>query len=211
MMGDLVLNRLQLKSVRKVNSSYVEKQCEGKKKMVTKLEKEISKKNVVIVNSAMEYVDIVEWNKAVTLIVAGEAYTLFSRSDGSLVRSPNLTIEHPLVVSLNKYVNPYNNMRVYGKNDLVSKRTILIRDDWNCQYCGKYGDTIDHIMPKSRGGLNTWGNLAVACKKCNSLKSDKTPEEADMKRPVIPRVFLPQKNRRIQEGINELLMDMVSA
>ena len=174
------------------------------------LEREISKKNVVIVNSAMEYVDVVEWNKAVTLIVAKEAYTLIPRSDGSLVRSPNLTIDYPLVVCLNKYVNPYHNVRVIQKNDLVSKKTILIRDDWTCQYCNEYGDTIDHIMPKSRGGLNTWGNMCVACKPCNGKKSDNTPEEVGYKRPHIPRTFLPKKSRRIQEGVYELLSEMVA-
>lgn len=176
--------------------------------MVTKLEKEINKNNVVIVNSAMEYVDVVEWNKAVTLIVAKEAYTLIPRSDGSLVRSPNLTFDFPLVVCLNKYVNPYRTMRVIDKDDTVSKRTILIRDDWTCQYCGKYGDTVDHILPKSRGGLNTWGNLCTSCKPCNGAKSDNTPEEVGLKRPNIPRTFLPMKTRRIQEGIHEALMEM---
>lgn len=179
--------------------------------MVNVLEREINKNNVVIVNSAMEYVDVVEWNKAVTLIVAKEAYTLVARSDGSLVRSPNLTIEHPLVVCLNKYVNPHrHNNKVMGKNDIVSKRTVLIRDDWTCQYCGKYGDTIDHIMPKSRGGLNTWGNMCVACKPCNGAKSDMTPEEAGLKRPNIPKTFLPKKSRRIQDGVHEVLMNMIS-
>jgi len=176
-----------------------------------KLEREVNKNNVVIVNSAMEYLDMVPWSKAVTLIVAKEAYTLISRSDGSLVRSPNLTIEHPLIVCLNKYVNPYRNIRVIEKNDTVSKKTILIRDDWKCQYCGNYGDTIDHIHPKSRGGLNTWGNMCVACQPCNSAKGDNTPEEIGFKRPAIPKALLPEKTRRIQDGINEVLMEMVVA
>lgn len=177
--------------------------------MVIQLEKEIKKSTVVVVNSAMEFVDIVDWTKAATLIVAEEAYTLIPRSDGSLIRSPNLTIERPLVISLRKYVNVYEQKKAVADNDVVSKKTILIRDDWTCQYCDNYGNTVDHIMPKSRGGGNTWGNLCCACKSCNGKKSDNTPEEVGFVRPVIPKVFLPKRTMLIQEAIYEALMTTV--
>lgn len=174
--------------------------------MVKSLEREIKKNTVAVVNSAMEFVDIVDWTKAVNLIVAEEAYTLIPRSDGSLIRSPNLIIEYPLVISLKKYVNVYGQQKAISDDDVVSKKTILIRDDWTCQYCKKYGNTVDHIMPKSRGGGNTWGNLCCACKSCNSKKNDNTPEEVGFVRPIIPKVFLPKKTRNIQEAIYESLM-----
>lgn len=177
--------------------------------MVMELEREIKRNTVAVVNSAMEFVDIVDWTKAATLIVADEAYTLIPRSDGSLIRSPNLTIEYPLVISLKKYVNVHDQQKFLNDDDVVSKKTILIRDDWTCQYCDNYGNTVDHIMPKSRGGGNTWGNLCCACKSCNGKKSDNTPEEVGFVRPVIPKVFLPKKTRIIQEGIYEALMTSV--
>lgn len=177
--------------------------------MVMELDRVIKKNNVAVVNSAMEFVDIVDWTKAATLIVAEEAYTLIPRSDGSLIRSPNLTIEFPLVISLRKYVNVYGQQKMIEDDDVVSKKTILIRDDWTCQYCNEYGNTVDHIMPKSRGGGNTWGNLCCACKSCNGKKSDSTPEEVGFTRPVIPKVFLPKKTQMIQDAIYERLMATV--
>ena len=177
--------------------------------MVMELDRVIKKNNVAVVNSAMEFVDIVDWTKAATLIVAEEAYTLIPRSDGSLIRSPNLTIEFPLVISLRKYVNVYGQQKMIEDDDVVSKKTILIRDDWTCQYCNEYGNTVDHIMPKSRGGGNTWGNLCCACKSCNGKKSDSTPEEVGFTRPVIPKVFLPKKTQMIQDAIYERLMAAV--
>ena len=177
--------------------------------MVMELDRVIKKNNVAVVNSAMEFVDIVDWTKAATLIVAEEAYTLIPRSDGSLIRSPNLTIKFPLVISLRKYVNVYGQQKMIEDDDVVSKKTILIRDDWTCQYCNEYGNTVDHIMPKSRGGGNTWGNLCCACKSCNGKKSDSTPEEVGFTRPVIPKVFLPKKTQMIQDPIYERLMATV--
>lgn len=177
--------------------------------MVMALEREIRKNTVAVVNSAMEFVDIVDWTKAANLIVAEEAYTLIPRSDGSLIRSPSLTIEFPLVISLKKYVNVYDQQKFISEDDVVSKKTILIRDDWTCQYCDNYGNTVDHIMPKSRGGGNTWGNLCCACKSCNGKKSDSTPEEVGFVRPVIPKIFLPKKTQIIQEAIYESLMTSV--
>lgn len=177
--------------------------------MVMELDRVIKKNNVAVVNSAMEFVDIVDWTKAATLIVAEEAYTLIPRSDGSLIRSPNLTIEFPLVIGLRKYVNVYGQQKMIEDDDVVSKKTILIRDDWTCQYCNEYGNTVDHIMPKSRGGGNTWGNLCCACKSCNGKKSDSTPEEVGFTRPVIPKVFLPKKTQMIQDAIYERLMATV--
>ena len=66
-----------------------------------------------------------------------------------------------------------------------SRKLIEIRDKGKCQYCGKKlsksEKTIDHVIPKSRGGENSWENVVLCCKKCNKKKGDKTPEEANMK------------------------------
>lgn len=149
---------------------------------------------------------MVDWTKAVTLVVTEEAYVLIPRADGSLVRSPSLAIPHPLVVCLNKYV-PRRNLRVKS-DEIVSKKIILVRDDWTCQYCGDYGDTIDHIFPKSRGGGNTWSNLCVACKDCNGSKADLTPKEAGLRQPVIPSVYSPKRQQILQTAIYKELEAM---
>lgn len=62
----------------------------------------------------------------------------------------------------------------------VSHALVRIRDRFTCGYCLEYGDTVDHILPASRGGSNTWINLVTACRACNGAKADMTPQEAGM-------------------------------
>lgn len=172
------------------------------------LEKEIGRNQTLVVDSTMEIKGVVDWTRAITLIVSEEAYTLIPRSDGSLVRSPSRSIERPLVVCLNKFVKRHN--RTIEPEENVSRKIVLIRDDWTCQYCGKFGDTIDHIIPKSRGGGNTWGNLCAACKDCNGSKGDLTPAEAGMKDPVIPSIYSPKRNQLLQRAIYTELEAMMN-
>jgi len=171
------------------------------------LDTEIGKHQVLVVDSTMEIKGTIEWTRAVTLVVTDEAYTLIPRADGSLVRSPNFSMKKPLVVCLKRFVNRPN--KTYRNDDIVSKKTILIRDNWTCQYCGNFGDTIDHIHPKSRGGGNTWGNLCAACHDCNESKANKTPKEAGLKSPVIPKSFAPARKSMLQSAVYKALEDMM--
>jgi len=69
----------------------------------------------------------------------------------------------------------------------VNRNRIFRRDNHECVYCGSKRDlTIDHVLPRSRGGRNTWTNLTTCCQKCNLKKGDKTPEEARMQLRVKP-------------------------
>ena len=63
----------------------------------------------------------------------------------------------------------------------VSRRAVFARDDYRCQYCGDSADSIDHVVPRSRGGSDEWDNLAAACRACNSSKRNRTPAEAGMR------------------------------
>lgn len=148
------------------------------------IEEYVKPNTVVVVDSSMGIVNTVEWTRAVTMLVAGDAYTILPRSDGTEVRSVSMSLPWPLVVSLNRFV--HNKYREFSTEDYVSRKVVLTRDNWECQYCGKYGDTIDHVMPKSRGGENTWGNMVASCRKCNNKKADQTPQEAGMNVPVVP-------------------------
>lgn len=68
----------------------------------------------------------------------------------------------------------------------ISKRGILVRDNYRCGYCGDPATTVDHIMPRSRGGGTTWKNLAAACQRCNNKKGNQTPQEAGMRLLITP-------------------------
>jgi CRISPR/Cas system Type II protein with McrA/HNH and RuvC-like nuclease domain len=94
----------------------------------------------------------------------------------------------PLIIRLLKFINYHN------KKDLkISRQRIYQRDGFQCVYCGTHKNlTIDHVMPKSRGGANSWENMVTCCFTCNSKKGSKTPEEANMSmrvRPYKPSVF----------------------
>jgi 5-methylcytosine-specific restriction endonuclease McrA len=76
--------------------------------------------------------------------------------------------------------------KIYGP-PMVSKRGVLLRDNHTCAYCGAtHANTVDHVLPRSRGGRSTWMNLVAACRECNNRKRDRTPEEAGMKLRVTP-------------------------
>ncbi|MEY2960144.1 MAG: hypothetical protein RLZZ01_2712, partial [Actinomycetota bacterium] len=70
----------------------------------------------------------------------------------------------------------------------VSRRAVFARDEYRCQYCEGRADSIDHVVPRSRGGVDAWENLVAACRPCNARKRDRTPEEAGMRllRPCRP-------------------------
>lgn len=121
------------------------------------------------------------------------------RSDESSIRSTNVIFRVPEVVLLSKYDKlPQHKIH-------FSRRTIYRRDSNQCQYCGDFPGTeeltIDHIMPRSRGGKTTWENCVLSCQPCNSKKADRTPEECGMKlrkQPKKPNIPLFRGDVRIK-------------
>lgn len=104
--------------------------------------------------------------------------------------------EKPILTSVGEFVRPliirllsYVNFRPVKSR--VSRHKIYKRDNHECVYCGTKQDlSIDHVIPRSRGGDNSWGNLVSCCKKCNTKKGNRTPEEANMK--FIKKVEVPK-------------------
>ena len=165
---------------------------------MTSIEEQIGAERALVLDSTMIVVASVHWTRATTMVLSDEASVLIEHST-ALVRSPSLTMKRPLVVMLNSFV-PNKVIEMSG-DEIVSKRMIRERDDYTCKYCGKFGDTVDHIFPKSRGGKDTWGNLCCACRKCNGEKSDLTPKEAGLPTPVIPKVWVPRIQTKMQEHV----------
>jgi 5-methylcytosine-specific restriction endonuclease McrA len=119
----------------------------------------------------------VNLRRAVTLLVTGQAETLdFNSSRSWLVRSPSLVLQVSEHIRLTQ-TNPERHWKIPAP----SRREVLRRDGHTCQYCGSNKRlTLDHVMPRSRGGRDTWENLVAACESCNTRKGNRTPQEAAM-------------------------------
>ncbi len=131
---------------------------------------------VLVLNSTYEPVHICNVRRAVVMIFKGVA-VLQEQAHFNL-RSISSSIPAPSVIRLLQFIHiPY-------KRKLASKNNILIRDRYVCQYCGKtlksQEVTLDHILPKSRGGVSSWENLAACCSRCNVKKGSRLPEEAGL-------------------------------
>ncbi len=91
----------------------------------------------------------------------------------------------PIVVRLVRYVVTRWRFR---SGPAWTKQGVLKRDRKQCGYCGGHADTVDHVLPRSRGGTNAWTNTVAACERCNQAKRDRTPAEAGMVLRVTPAV-----------------------
>ena len=155
------------------------------------------------VDSSMKVTSKLHWTDAVTAVVGGRVSSIVDHPT-AVVRSANLTIPRPLVIMSHSYTPTRVIDASYDR--LASKTGVLLRDRRICVYCGKYGDTVDHIMPKSRGGGNNWGNLATACSDCNWRKADKTPEEAGMRRPTLRKSFVSDPYAELSAAVMEVFV-----
>lgn len=137
-------------------------------------------KNVLVLNAGYEPLHRVSVNHAIRMIVR-EVAVIEESTDEMFGTFP-----FPKVLRLVKYVR----IAWRDKSPRYSKHRLFERDKYECGYCGKPANTVDHIMPRSRGGSTTWTNTIASCIKCNRKKANKTPEEAGMSlrfKPVEPK------------------------
>ncbi len=178
---------------------------------------------VLVLNRSWVAVHVTHTRRALTLLFQGHArvvhpkdYRLYDFADwcelskyrenfdgGHFIHTPSFQVRLPEVILLNVF-NGFVKREVR-----LSRRNIFERDEQRCQYCGhrfsKQDLTIDHVMPRSRGGRDTWENLVLACLRCNLKKGSRTPDEASMqllRRPVAPH-WLPRFGAQIPK--NELM------
>jgi 5-methylcytosine-specific restriction endonuclease McrA len=136
--------------------------------------------SALVLNATYEPLSVVPAHRAICLVLSGKAEVV--HEDSTLVRSASLTLRSPAVIRLRYFV------RVpFRRRTALSRRAVFLRDGHRCQYCGGSADSIDHVIPRSRGGNNTWDNVAAACRPCNVRKRDRTPEEAGMRLACIPQ------------------------
>ncbi len=135
--------------------------------------------SVTVLNADYQVLHTVSLNHAIRMIVRGVAEIHESTDEliGVFIR--------PVSVRLLKYV--VTTWR-YQRQPKWSKAGVLRRDKHICAFCGGKATTIDHVMPRSRGGKNTWKNTVAACSPCNNRKRDRTPDEANMPLMFVPKV-----------------------
>lgn len=143
-------------------------------------------KNVLLLNASYEPLGVITPQRAFLLMLAEKVYQ--EAADMIPLRSVSKQFDIPTVVRLKMYIQaPRRKTRWH-------RRGVLKRDGFRCIYCGQLAGskaTIDHIIPRSAGGQDSWVNTACACMRCNQRKGNRTPEQAGMKlrwQPKTPRV-----------------------
>lgn len=133
-------------------------------------------RGVIVLNGNNEPLGVVSVRRAVGYVVADRVDIIEDTDDDFFRSAGNKLVKVPRVVRFKDAVDVPTRF-----NEMNWSRTkMLDRDLYTCGYCGKWGNTVDHIMPQSRGGKYTWMNTITACHKCNNRKADRTPEEAGM-------------------------------
>jgi 5-methylcytosine-specific restriction endonuclease McrA len=130
----------------------------------------------LVLNASYEAVNVTTARHALKLLFKGAA--VVEVVSAHKVHTSRIDIPVPSVIRLTRY------RRIPRQNRSVSRKGILLRDRSSCQYCGAKLPgkelTLDHVIPRSRGGESTWENLVASCFPCNNHKADRTPAEAGM-------------------------------
>lgn len=162
---------------------------------------------VVLLNGDFQPLGLISLKKAFKLISKGKVEVI--KAAEKVISTVSKTFLVPLVLRLIKMVR-----MIYGKKVPFSKRNLTVLYDYTCAYCGiksKSGLTVDHIIPKSRGGKTSFDNTVPACIACNNKKDNKTPSEAKMT--LRYKVVVPTINEYLQLqiknlGLNKTLKDL---
>ena len=161
----------------------------------------------VLLNADFTFLNLIDWKRAVCLLAKGKVEVL-KQSDSVVKSSGGIEFKIPSIMRLIKLIRT-----IYRTGVAFNKKNILVRDGFKCAYCGEKSQklTIDHIIPRSRGGKDSFENCVAACRSCNRRKGGRIPSEANMHlilKPYQPTVseFLRMRLKRL--GINDLLKDI---
>ena len=145
---------------------------------------------VLVLNATYEPINVCTVRRAVVLLLKDKA-ELIERAEFEL-HSTSTTMARPVVIRLVSYVRiPRDTHR-----RKITRRAVFARDDWTCQYCGARSNlTVDHVVPRSKGGTSSWENIVASCAPCNRRKGDALPRQAGMRlfrqpRSPNPSVFI---------------------
>lgn len=137
----------------------------------------------LVLNATYEPLCVVPSRRALMLLLDEKAELLHPTD--RVFRSERVTLAEPSVVRLRHYVKVPYQARI-----ALNRRAVFARDGHRCQYCGAAAENIDHVIPRSRGGLHAWDNVVASCRPCNARKRDHLLEDSGMKLrrpPAVPR------------------------
>jgi 5-methylcytosine-specific restriction endonuclease McrA len=132
----------------------------------------------LVLNSGYEPLFLTGWQRALILVLSDKAEVV--QVNGAIIRTVSTHFAMPSVIRLNRYVKRYARTKTAKCNRI----NVFARDHGECQYCGVEVDhkmgSIDHVVPRSRGGRTSWHNVVLACQPCNHKKADMLPEECGL-------------------------------
>ncbi len=126
---------------------------------------------VLVLNASYEPLSVVNERRGIVLILNRKARLVVGKDE--IWSSETRVVEVPSVVRLTRYVKV-----PYRRTAPVTRRAVFGRDGHRCQYCGGPAESLDHVMPRSRGGDHSWENVVACCRPCNIRKGDRLPTEA---------------------------------
>jgi 5-methylcytosine-specific restriction endonuclease McrA len=137
---------------------------------------------VLVLNATYEPINVCSIRRAVVLLLKEKAEML--ERNARELHSERYTVARPVVIRLVSYVRvPHQAHR-----RKITRRAVFARDGWACQYCGARSNlTVDHVIPRSKGGQSSWENIVASCGPCNRRKGDSLPAQAGMKLRRAPR------------------------
>src|SRR5256714_2730656 len=137
---------------------------------------------VLVLNATYEPINVCTVRRAVVLLLKAKAEVI-EHAVWEL-RSERATMSRPIVIRLVSYVVvPRDTHR-----RKITRRAVFARDNWTCQYCGSRSNlTVDHVVPKSKGGSSSWDNIVASCAPCNRRKGDALPRQVGMRLLKQPR------------------------
>ena len=140
-------------------------------------------RRVLLLNVTYEPLTTVGLKRAVCLVLCDKAEIVHDDTAGQVMHAATVSLVTPSVIRLRRYV------RIPQRNRVPLTRAALMRrDNYRCAYCSRHAETIDHVLPRSRGGQHTWENCVASCTMCNHRKADRLLAEIGWTLPVVPAV-----------------------
>lgn len=140
-----------------------------------------NRRRVLLLNATFEPLTALPLRRAIVLVVCGKAVVVHDDPSGLVLHSADASVQVPSVIKLNNYVRVPYRARVP-----LTRAGLMFRDRYRCAYCGGRAETIDHVVPRSRGGAHSWQNCVASCAKCNHRKADRMLSELGWRLLTVP-------------------------